>query len=132
MNLDKVQNWIRIFFGSQTYILKQKKNKKFSKITKIYKNLNLNHQSLSLFQQIIFETVWKIGDECRKNHIYKFNLKINQYNVLKGFTRSNTLKDGSWIFKFRKYFSKFYIQEKFIKDKKKNIASSLLNKYRID
>lgn len=68
MNLDKVQNWIRIFFGSQTYILKQKKNKKFSKITKIYKNLNLNHQSLSLFQQIIFETVWKIGDECRKNH----------------------------------------------------------------
>jgi|AntAceMinimDraft_11_1070367.scaffolds.fasta_scaffold221309_1 hypothetical protein len=112
MKPEYLQNWIQVFFGAHRVIKQQGKSQKSSKITKTYKNLTVNQQTLSLFHRIIFETVWNIGNACRQNHIYKFNVHVNHYHILKGFIELKALSKSVWIFKFRKYFSKFHLRQK--------------------
>jgi len=112
MKREFLQNWIQVFFSAHKVIKKQGKHQKSSKTTKNYKNLYVKQRTRSLFHQIIFETIWKIGDACRQNYIYKFNVYANHYHILKGFIQFKGLGKLIWIFKFRKYFSIFHLQQK--------------------
>jgi len=75
----------------------------------------LKKKTIHLIQDIIFNIIDKIGKKSGKYHIFDINVEINQYDIVKSFTSSKFLNNSSWLFKFRKYFSKFQLKKKIYK-----------------
>lgn len=82
----------------------------------------LTPQTVAIFQHIICDVIRKIGKECRIYHPLTFNIKINQYHILKCFIHFKLVNTSRWLFKYRKYYSSFHVLK--IRLEKKKLKST--------
>lgn len=114
MTSGEIRTWIYGLLWSQKINKKNKYPTTCSHRTKIFKPIRLSSQTVSLFQNIIFETIHKIGKALRGNQLFKLNIKINHDHILNNFIRFKFLNTCVWMFKFRTYFSKFKIHQSYL------------------
>jgi hypothetical protein len=115
MNSDELRTWIHGLLWSQKMNKKIHYPKTFSNRNKAYKTIRLSSKSVSIFQNIIFETIHKIGKASHGNHIFKINMKINHNHIIRNFIHFKFLNTCVWMFRFRKYFSKFKLYQTYLK-----------------
>ena len=104
-------NWIQTFFGINNLIRNKRKYIKPLKSIKKHRDLNLKNQVNILFKNLILETIYKLGKLCGEYSKFKFDSKVNQQQLLKCFVEGKFLKNGIWLFKYRKYFPKIFIEK---------------------
>lgn len=112
MKSNQVQIWIKKFLGINDSIGKKKINNNFSTNIKSFKNLKISFQTVSIWKNLIFEIVKKIGNESREDCVFKFSSKINQHDIIKSFINNKFLGNCIWIFKYRKNLPVFLNKKK--------------------
>ena len=126
MNIEPISSGIKHFFEIQRSSSNMKiKSYRPSLIQTI--SPKLTPQTVTTFQHIICEIIRKIGKECRVYHPLTFNIKINQYHILKCFIHFKLVNNSRWLFKYRKYYSSFHalkirLEKKKLKSKKLSIS----------
>lgn len=120
MKTNQIQIWINKFLRINDSIRKKNNNNNSSAIINSSKNLKINSQTVSIWQNLIFEIVKKIGKDSRDDYVFKFSSKINQHDIIKSFIHHKFLGNCIWIFKYRKNFPVF-LNKKKNKKKKKQI-----------
>ena len=110
MGPEKIRIWLYCFLSAQRFKKSRKNRINLSPIKQNFLNLKISKKSNYLFKSIIFNIVNKIGIECRKYQISISNNLVNQHFIIKSFIYSNLIESNIWIFKFRKYFSKYRVK----------------------